>query len=237
MVDTSTIRLEAVITILDYDLLERLTDTLKSCDMPIALLTPGHGSAKSAIYDILGYGGPKKIVSISLHTKKMTNRFIKQLNKNIDLNKPGTGISCTVSLSSISSTLASIIQKSDENTQMGSEEMTEIPSEQFHLIVSIVNTGFFEQVMEVANKAGATGGTMIHARGLGSQDAIKYLGITIQPEKDVVLILAPETKKKDIMENIIKELGLKTDGNGLCFSLPANNISGFGTGIEKIETE
>lgn len=235
MVDTSQLRLEAVITILDYDLSERLTNTLKSCEMPVAFLTPGYGSAKSAIFDILGYGGPKKIVSVSLHTKKMANHFIKQLNEKIDLRKPGTGISCTVPLSSISSTLATILQKNDENTEIGSEEMAEAPSEQFHLIVSIVNTGFFEQVMEVANKSGAAGGTMIHARGLGSQDAIKYLGITIQPEKDIVLILAPESKKKTIMESITQELGLKAESHGFCFSLPANNVSGFGTKLDNIE--
>lgn len=233
--ETSKLRLEAVVTILDYDLQDHLADAIKSYDMPIALLTPGYGSAKSVFYDILGYGGSKKIVSVALHTEKIARSFVKLLNENVDLNKPGTGISFTVSLSSISSTLASVLQKSDESTKIGSEDMAETPGEQFHLIVSIVNTGFFEQVMEVANKAGATGGTMIHARGLGSEDAIKYLGITIQPEKDVVLILAPQSKKKAIMEDITQEFGLKTDGHGFCFSLPANSASGFGTGIESVK--
>lgn len=235
MADTSQLRLEALIAILDYDLYEHYVDILKTYDMPITLLTSGHGSAKSAFYDIIGYGGPKKLVSMGLHTEAVAHKFVKILNEKIDLNKPGTGIFFTISLSSINSTLLTTLQKAAENTQIGSEDMTEAASEQFHLIVSVVNTGLFEQVMEVANKAGATGGTMIHARGLGSKDAIKYLGITIQPEKDIVLILAPQTKKKAIMESINQEFGLKTEGNGLCFSMPVNNISGFGTGIENVE--
>ena len=57
------------------------------------------------------------------------------------------------------------------------------------LILTIVDNGHFNQVMEAAKSAGATGGTLIHARGLGTEEAIKYLGITITPEKDIVMIV------------------------------------------------
>ena len=62
MVETSTDRLEALITILDYSLKDKLTDTLKRCGIPAAAVLHGSGTAKSAIYDILGYGGPKNCV-------------------------------------------------------------------------------------------------------------------------------------------------------------------------------
>ena len=47
---------------------------------------------------------------------------------------------------------------------------------------------------------------MIHARGLGSKEAVKYLGITIQPEKDLILIVAPQEKRHAIMESITCEV-------------------------------
>lgn len=53
-------RIEALITILDYSLKDRLINTLKACEMPAAFLVHGLGTAKSVVYDILGYGGPKK---------------------------------------------------------------------------------------------------------------------------------------------------------------------------------
>ena len=81
--------------------------------------------------------------------------------------------------------------------------------------------------MEAAKAAGATGGTLVHARGLGSKEAIKYLGITMQPEKDLVLILAPADKRHAIMENITREVGLNTPGKGICFSLPVNSARGL----------
>ncbi|NLH96364.1 MAG: P-II family nitrogen regulator, partial [Clostridiaceae bacterium] len=94
-------------------------------------------------------------------------------------------------------------------------------------IVTIVNSGFFDQVMSAAKKAGATGGTVVHARGLGSKEAMKYLGITIQPEKDLVLILAPRDRKLAIMESIMHEVGLNTAGTGICFSLPVDSAIGI----------
>ncbi|NLV91948.1 MAG: P-II family nitrogen regulator [Firmicutes bacterium] len=235
MVDFSESRLEALITILDYSLHDRLEDTFKECNIPLTIVTPGQGSAKSVIYEILGYGGPRKIVALSLLTNHMANHVMEQLDKNLDLSKPGTGIACTVSLSSVTSTVSTLLQEADENMEMGSEDMSVAPKEQYHLIVSVVNTGHFDQVMDAAKRAGATGGTLVHARGLGSKEAIKYLGITIQPEKDLVLIVAPQKQKRAIMEAITGEVGLTTAGKGICFSLPVNNIIGLGTNLEKIE--
>lgn len=86
--------------------------------------------------------------------------------------------------------------------------------------------------MEAAKTAGATGGTLIHARGLGAKEAVKYLGITIQPEKDLVLILAPREKRHAIMESITHEVGLNTPGKGICFSLPVNQAIGMEAGLD-----
>ncbi|HHT37703.1 MAG: P-II family nitrogen regulator [Candidatus Wallacebacter cryptica] len=235
MVETSTDRLEALITILDYSLKDKLTDTLKRCGIPAAAVLHGSGTAKSAIYDILGYGGPKKIVCVSLQTKLMADYFLKELNNSIDFSKPGTGIACTASLSSISSTVSKVLNQADDNIEMGSEEMTTAPAEKYHLIITIVNSGNFEQVMEAAKSAGATGGTLVHARGLGSKEAVKYLGITIQPEKDLVLIVAPEKNKRPIMESISKAAGLTTKGNGICFAMPLTNIIGLEGALDNID--
>lgn len=88
------------------------------------VVTHGYGTAKSAIYDILGYGGPKKIISLSIQIKEMTNFILKRLRKEIDFNKTGTGIACTISLSSINNALLQALKQAGENSQMGSDEMT-----------------------------------------------------------------------------------------------------------------
>jgi nitrogen regulatory protein PII len=230
MVDNYEARLEVLITILDHGLENALVNVYKSNNVPILLLTHGKGSAKSVIYEILGYGGPKKTVSFSAHTKTMTKHILKQLNDRIDFSKPGTGIAFTINISSISSVLSKVCVGADKYLKIGSEDMSLTSKDPYHLIITIVNSGFFDQVMAAAKKVGANGGTVVHARGLGSKEAMKYLGITIQPEKDLVLILTPKEKKLAIMESIMHEVGLNTAGTGICFSLPVDSTIGVNVG-------
>ena len=59
----------------------------------------------------------------------------------------------------------------------------------FELIICIVNTGFSEIAMDAARKHGARGGTIINGRGTATKEAEKIFNITIQPEKEIIIIL------------------------------------------------
>jgi nitrogen regulatory protein PII len=96
----------------------------------------------------------------------------------------------------------------------------------FDLIITIVNRGFADDVMDAAKTAGANGGTVLHARGAGIHEAESFFGISIQPEKDLVLILAPHELKNKIMQSIKNEAGLNKAGKGLSFSLPVEDVCG-----------
>jgi nitrogen regulatory protein PII len=233
--NSSVNRYEALITIMDYGLRDVLCKLFNKSNIPVVALTHGYGSAKSVIFDILGYGQPKKIVSISIQTRSKASSFLNQLQQAINLNKPGTGIAFTIDVSSISSVLAMTLKQAEGTQEAGSEEVAVTGRELYDLIISIVNSSYFEQVMEAAKAAGATGGTLVHARALGSKEASKYLGITIQPEKDLVLILAPHEARHAIMESIVREVGLNTPGKGICFSLPVNHAVGMQAGIQNID--
>lgn len=98
---------------------------------------------------------------------------------------------------------------------------------EFDLIITIVNRGYDDVVMEAAREAGATGGTVLHARGAGVHEAEKFFGISIQPEKDVILILVKREYKKQIMYAIRNKAGLNKEGRGLSFSLPVEDVCGI----------
>jgi nitrogen regulatory protein PII len=97
----------------------------------------------------------------------------------------------------------------------------------YSLLIAIVQRGFCESVIMAAQQAGAKGGTVLHGRGTGSSDASKVWGITIEPEKDIVLILTEKSIRKDIMKAIYKEAGLTTEGKGIVISLPVEDIIGI----------
>ena len=81
--------------------------------------------------------------------------------------------------------------------------------------------------MDAARTAGARGGTVVHARGAGTEEASKFFGITIQPEKEMVLIMVDQEHKVPIMQAISRQVGLNTEGHGIVLSLPVNDVMGI----------
>ncbi len=101
----------------------------------------------------------------------------------------------------------------------------------YEMILCIVNAGFSDLVMDAAKAEGARGGTVIHARGTANKDAEAFFHITIQPEKDVVMLIVPKNIKDKVLHAIYKHAGLDSDGQGIAFSMPVSETAG----IEKEE--
>lgn len=97
----------------------------------------------------------------------------------------------------------------------------------FELIVVLVNSGFSDIVMDAAREVGARGGTIIRARGTGTKDMEKRYNIVITPDKEMILILAKETIRDQMLAAIYKAAGLGTDGQGIAFALPVNDVVGI----------
>ena len=97
----------------------------------------------------------------------------------------------------------------------------------YETIICIVNAGFSDTVMSVARECGAKGGTIIHARGSAREDAEAKFGITIEPEKEIVLILVKKEIKDAILHAIYKNVGLNSPGQGIAFSLPVDDVIGI----------
>lgn len=96
------------------------------------------------------------------------------------------------------------------------------------MILVTVNQGFTEEVMETARKAGARGGTIIHARWAGSESVEEFYGITVQQEKEVIAIVSSAAKRKEIMEAINRNHGMKTEACGTVCSLAIEDIVRLG---------
>lgn len=95
------------------------------------------------------------------------------------------------------------------------------------VIVCIVNAGFSETVMDTAKEYGAGGGTVLFARGTAPKEAENFFKITVQPEKEMVMILVSKDLKDDILHGLYKSVGLNTRGQGIAFSMPVDSVVGL----------
>jgi nitrogen regulatory protein PII len=107
------------------------------------------------------------------------------------------------------------------------------------VIFCIVNAGFSDLVMDAAKKFGARGGTVIHARGTANTESEKLFGITVQPEKEIVMILVPHELKDSILHALYNHAGLETEGQGIAFALPVSAAVGLSSAdkAEKAEAQ
>ena len=101
------------------------------------------------------------------------------------------------------------------------------------VIFCIVNAGFSDAVMDAAKEFGARGGTVIHARGTANREAEKLYQITVQPEKEIVMILVSSEIKNDILHALYRAVGLNTPGQGIAFSMPVDAAVGLSGNIPK----
>ncbi len=102
-------------------------------------------------------------------------------------------------------------------------------------IVCIVNSGYSDDVMNAAKNFGARGGTVLNARGTANKDAEKFFGITVEPEKEIVLIVVPSDCVENILRALYKEVGLDTPGQGIAFALPVDNVVGISSEGEGLD--
>ena len=96
----------------------------------------------------------------------------------------------------------------------------------FDLIVAIIGRGFADYVVSSARDAGATGATILYGRGTADADK-QVLGISLQPEREVVMILVKKDDRRKIMQAISDKTSLMEEGRGLCFSLPVYDVFGL----------
>jgi len=189
-------------------------------DIFFHFVVQAHGLASSDILKYWGLDEIDKSVILSIIPENIEGNIFHEIQSKFHIDEPGRGIAFTIPFNS-----SSVHFAKEENEKKERPKMTNI--NKYELILTILTDGYADQVMDLARSLGAKGGTLIRGKGLGEAEATKFLGITIQPEKDIILILTNTNNKRSIMEAIVKEFGLTTKGKGICFSLPVDTVIGI----------
>ncbi|MES9893323.1 MAG: P-II family nitrogen regulator [Candidatus Thiodiazotropha endolucinida] len=106
----------------------------------------------------------------------------------------------------------------------------------FKLIIALVEDTTTEKVLEAARSAGATGSTVInHARGEGVNQSKTFLGLTLDTQRDVLLLLVEEHLSRTILETISKAGQFdEVPGNGIAFQLDIEDAVGVSHQIQTL---
>lgn len=95
------------------------------------------------------------------------------------------------------------------------------------VVFAIVNSGYAEDVMEVAREQGARGGTILNARGVVREEAAAFFGITLHEDKEILMMVVEKAIRDQVLNAIYKEMGMAKKARGIAFSLPVSDVAGL----------
>ncbi len=221
-------RVKLLVSILNVGDDEKLNEILNDFSVSLAFSCIGTGTARSAVLNYLGIGTSEKSVMFSLIPENDEKAILESISDKMSLYLVGRGISFTVPLSAVSE-LVSNLTAAAQNKNFDRRNVMKDADRNYELIVAIVDADYTDGAMEAAQAAGAAGGTVIRSRAVNNEKAEQFIGIALQDEREIILILSKREAKMQIMNALNDSVGLKTDARGIIFSVPVDSTVGVGS--------
>ena len=220
---------QALVLIATPKLADRAAEMFLEKNVPLQYRLNAEGTASSEIMDTLGFGSIDKCLLITTVTKELGREMLGLLHSRLRLDAVNSGIAFTLPLTGASSIALRMIERTDTQNQASESGKDENPMlENTHALIAVtVDRGFSADVMNCAREAGAGGGTVIHSRSIQNDDAVGFWGLSVQEEKEIVLILAKHDDKVKIMSAVSEKFGMKSEAKGLVISLPIDSVMGL----------
>ncbi len=176
----------------------------------------GEGTVRSKLLAGLGLTKIEKELLMIHGTREFSEKYHRYVKENIRFYKRNRGIAFSVPF----------VRWSKDSGLHRKRESYQVIDNNYTCISVIVDRGNAPSVMDAARKEGAHGGTFVHGHGAGVPTDY-YFPIVVEPEKDVILLVAAKEKEIDIKKAITNELSLQQAGAGVIFSFPVIHASGL----------
>jgi nitrogen regulatory protein PII len=107
----------------------------------------------------------------------------------------------------------------------------------FKVILASVKTNITDAVVDAAKAAGATGATIISARGTGMREAKTFFGLSLEEPTDIIMFLLEEHIVRPVLDAITTAGKFDKPGTGIAFVLPVESAVGLESQMERFKQE
>lgn len=179
----------------------------------------GRGTANSHILKMLKITDIRKEIVLMATPEELTPKIVSDLHDKFDFDKPNHGIAFTMSLANLCGHPNSKYINNKESK--GNEQSMHTA------IFVIVNKGSADDVVDAAVAVGARGATIINGRGTGIHEQKILFAFPVEPEKEIVLIIAQSSLADVIVEKIRNDFHIDTPGMGILFTMNLKETYGL----------
>jgi nitrogen regulatory protein PII len=186
----------------------------------------GKGVAEHAILHMLGLGDAEKEIVVTLLQDSHVTAVLDRLAHFRRNKRLACGIAMLIDVPHI---LTHVLHLEANSLLKESQTRRRPTMDTVHtLITCIVNRGAADEIMDAARAAGATGGTILAARGTGKEEDVKFFGVQLVPEKEMILILVGSGLTGKVLDAIRSVPCLAEPGSGIAFCVDVERFMTLG---------
>lgn len=190
---------------------------LKSIGATGGSIVYGEGSSDEKLSHFLEQNQIEKEILLSVISKDVEDKALEVLNNKFKLNKSKEGIAFIIP----------VLEVLGSKNMKAKKARRELKEMNYEAIFVIVEKDQGEKVISIAEKLGSKGATIIHGRGSGVHEQASIFNITIEPEKEIVMMLVKNSQYEDIMQGLSKKLNISEPGEGIIFSTAVSKAIGL----------
>lgn len=230
--ENRNVKFQMVVLIVSSKLTDKVIHLCQKEHVPVQYQFRASGTAASESMAMLGLGNVGKTVFIGMMPEFSAAEVMEKLKKALKLRTSNSGIVFSIPLSGGSNKLLKILEALNKEKELFAVDSTErdvkkVADSEYALILVIVDQGYCEEVMNAARPAGAQGGTVINSRRLVSEESMKWWGVSIHQEREIIAIVAEQKNKIKIMKAVSEKCGAHSDAKGILLSIPVGNVIGL----------
>ena len=101
-------------------------------------------------------------------------------------------------------------------------------ADSMQMVMAIVQRGKADKPIKAALKVGAQSAVAFFGRGLGIRERLGWLGLAVQPEKEIVMIVVQAALTDLVVRAMVRAGNLDQPGVGFLFVMPVEEVVGLG---------
>lgn len=204
--------------VVNHDISADLSAALHREHIRGASVMPAWGAVRNSILTFFCLDEVRKDIVFFVEETNLALRLLREMAVRFKLDKRNRGIAFALPVSGIYGV------RDIPNREVARQEAKET---MWQAIYTIVNKGDAGGVVDAATEAGARGGTILRGRGSAQHTGAKLFDFPIEPEKEVVLVLAPREKTSEIVAHIHAKMHIDDPGRGIIFVMDVTEAYGL----------